>query len=200
MTRFVYFMRPVGIPDAPVKIGCSQEPEGRLATMMAWSPFPLAIIARMEGSEDLERRFHAHLMDSWSHGEWFRATAAVLTTLESIQAGTFDLGLLPAKGKRPGAGRGMPRGKWSAGMRYRSRLNRLLYRSGIKEPEDVTHAGEVFDRLSGAEQVAARELIEAHLSDPVARGRLLDTPWAISEYSAWAKKHGAPPLTIAKAA
>lgn len=196
---FVYFLRRAD-GEGPVKIGCSHWPVGRLATMMAWSPYPLALVATIPGDGKLELRFHALLGSAWSHGEWFHPTPAALGVLERVAAGTFDLAELPAKGVRHSRPRTASDRKWTDGMKYENRLRRLLYRSGIHETRDVEAAAKTFDQLAGAERDAARELIEAHLREPLARGYLFDAPWAIREYAVWAKKHGAPPLTISKAA
>lgn len=197
--RFVYFIRRED-GEGPIKIGCSQSPDGRLATMMSWSPYPLVIAALIPGDGDLELRFHAHLGAAWSHGEWFLPTPAVLDVLERVAAGAFDLAELPPKGVRHSRPRKQVDRTWTEGRRYRARLSRLFYRSGLREPKDVKGAAESFDLLGAEEQAAASELIGAHLRDPVARGVLFDAPWALREYSEWAKKNGAPPLTIGRAA
>jgi hypothetical protein len=97
----VYFIKPVGM-DGPVKIGCSRWPESRRKSLCPWSPFPLEIVAEIEGDFDLERRFHAMFLADHSHHEWFRASPELLATIAAICAGTFDVATLPdgAKLKR----------------------------------------------------------------------------------------------------
>lgn len=90
----VYFIKPIGM-DGPIKIGCSRFPEGRRSSLETWSPFPLEVIAEVEGGFDTELRFHqsfAHLHD---RREWFRPDAVLLAVIAAINAGTFDLDMLP---------------------------------------------------------------------------------------------------------
>lgn len=196
---FIYFLRRAD-GEGPVKIGCSQAPEERLATMMSWSPYPLAMLTKIAGDETLELRFHARLATSWSHGEWFSGTADALSVVDRVVGGDFDFAELPEKGKRCVRPRDYRRVKWTDGMKLRSRLQRLFSRSGIREPDDVKAASEAFDTLSPSEQVTARALIDAHLKNPTVRGQLERHAWCASTYSAWAAKNGAPPLVIAAAA
>jgi len=95
LNRRVYFIRPVGA-DGPVKIGCSDVPDGRLYTLSAWSPVPLEIVASIDGDIDLERRFHAAFKADNTHREWFNASPALLHCLDAIKTGTFDIATLPA--------------------------------------------------------------------------------------------------------
>jgi hypothetical protein len=67
---FVYFMRAVD-RVGPVKIGCSQWPEGRLTSCSAWSPLILEIVARTPGTLTDEATLHTYFDDIRSHGEWF---------------------------------------------------------------------------------------------------------------------------------
>lgn len=91
---WVYFIRRAdGV--GPVKIGCSQRPEDRLSSFLQWSPYPLAIVAKMLGDEGLERRFHALFRVQHSHREWFRPSPALDLTIAQIVAGAFDLDSLP---------------------------------------------------------------------------------------------------------
>lgn len=64
---FVYFLKPVGM-DGPIKIGCSEYPQRRLLNLMAWSPFPLELLAQIDGDESVERRFHAAFQHLWERG------------------------------------------------------------------------------------------------------------------------------------
>lgn len=100
MRRWVYFIRPED-GEGPVKIGCSQHPEGRVLDLMTWSPYPLVIAARIEGGFDLERQFHALFWGDHSHREWFRPSARLAEVIEQVQAGTFDVSGLPSADKLP---------------------------------------------------------------------------------------------------
>lgn len=76
--------------DGPIKIGCSMSPTGRRDTLATWSPFPLEIIAELDGELELERRFHYHFSQAHNSREWFTATPELLETVAAINAGTFD--------------------------------------------------------------------------------------------------------------
>lgn len=66
----VYFIKPIGF-DGPIKIGCSISPDGRRDTLQTWCPFPLEIVAEIEGDTKLERRFHLMFDDTCKGREWF---------------------------------------------------------------------------------------------------------------------------------
>jgi hypothetical protein len=93
MSRKVYFIKPVGF-DGPIKIGCSALPVSRRDALAHWSPFPLEILAEIEGGLSLERRFHYHFHAWHEHREWFTATPELLTAIAAINAGTFDVSSL----------------------------------------------------------------------------------------------------------
>lgn len=93
MTSYVYFIRPVGM-DGPVKIGCSWDPEGRLATLGTWSPLPLEIALKIEGDFNTEKHLHNHFAADHSHHEWFRASAELLRVMASLKAGAPLSGLV----------------------------------------------------------------------------------------------------------
>lgn len=84
--RFVYFLRPVGM-DGPIKIGCSERPESRLATLMSWSPFRLEIITTVDGDFDLEQNIHQCFADLSTHGEWFRPEPRLTEAIRKIASG-----------------------------------------------------------------------------------------------------------------
>lgn len=92
---WVYFIRPVG-QDGPVKIGWSRLPEDRLRALMVRSPFPLEIVARIEGDLRTEGGFHALFRDQHSHGEWFHASDELTNVIGQIAAGEFSCDGLPA--------------------------------------------------------------------------------------------------------
>lgn len=91
---WVYFIKPIGMAG-PIKIGCSCSPDKRRETLEAWCPFPLEILAEIEGDGRLERRFHARHKEAHKRGEWFEPTAEILSDIAAIAAGEFDINSLP---------------------------------------------------------------------------------------------------------
>jgi hypothetical protein len=85
--RFVYFIRPIGM-TSPIKIGCSEVPQHRLETLMAWSPLPLEVVATIPGKFDLERNIHECLADLHSHREWFNDDGRIAVIIDKLKAGT----------------------------------------------------------------------------------------------------------------
>lgn len=198
-TKHVYFLRRTS-GEGPVKIGCSFEPEDRLATFMAWSPYPLEIAARIPGDMKLEGRFHTLLRADWSHGEWFFPSDHVLRVVSDVAAGMFDFSTLPPKIIRPPAQYDSRREPWTEGRKLEARLHRLRYGAGIDEPQDVKFAAEHFDSLEAGARDAARDLILAHLADPLRRGVLLTYPWAREAFAKWATRKRLPALKVVRAA
>lgn len=90
----VYFIKPIGM-DGPVKIGCSCSPDGRRSTLQTWCPFPLEVVAEIDGDFDLEKRFHTLFGDSHKGREWFNVTPSMKACIAAIKAGTFDINILP---------------------------------------------------------------------------------------------------------
>jgi hypothetical protein len=125
--RYVYFVRPVGLPG-PVKIGCSRVPEERLKYLSTWSPFPLEIAVTIPGDQTLEANIHDCLARSYSHLEWFHPTKEVMKLVDDLIAGTpleeaIDLSVrfgCVRSIKRPNGGRwtDMARMKRSETARY----------------------------------------------------------------------------------
>lgn len=90
----VYFIRPVD-SMGPVKIGCSEGPNGRLNTLQTWSPVKLEVVATIPGDLKTEARFHALFIASHSHGEWFHWSGQLEMVIDLINAGRFDTDTLP---------------------------------------------------------------------------------------------------------
>ena len=91
----VYFIKPIGMAG-PVKIGGSCHPDKRVGSLADWSPFPLEVIATIEGDYVTERRFHALFEAFHYHREWFHGHADIFAAVAQINAGAFDAATLPA--------------------------------------------------------------------------------------------------------
>ena len=166
--KTVYFIRPVGM-DGPVKVGCSVSPEGRRSTLATWSPFPLEIIAEIAGDHWLERRFHVYFRDTYQRREWFGWSARLAETVAAINAGTFDIAILPEPAT---IGRlHFKRKPWSEESKtvasYKHRLRHVRAKFDLI-PRKVDHdcVGQ-FVRDNRADQLA---LLDEFLADPVAHG------------------------------
>lgn len=85
-SSFVYFIRPLGMLG-PVKIGLAECPRRRLDGLAAWSPFPLEVIATVNGSFALEQAIHSVMHASHSHKEWFHPTPEILEMVKALEAG-----------------------------------------------------------------------------------------------------------------
>lgn len=134
---WVYFIESAD-PVGHIKIGCSRSPMNRLAALRGWSPFPLTVLAKIDGDEALERRFHALFVEDRVQGEWFLRTDAVMAVVESIKAGTFDVSSLPsAVDIRQRTPRGDGLGRIAASMT--ARLTGLAKR-GTTPPPHIAEA------------------------------------------------------------
>jgi len=169
--RRVYFIKPIGM-DGPIKIGCSRSPERRHSALENWSPFPLEIVASIEGDFHLERRFHAKFAHLHDRREWFFAGDDLAQTIEAINNGTFDVSSLP-NGINIGAGKKPPKPEWFAlQMSYSLRVAWMTRRTGTQCPVcpyDMIRKNDV-------ERIAA---VEAYLADPIGRGIHNPWPWAV---------------------
>lgn len=140
MSRRVYFIRPIGM-EGPIKIGCSHSPDGRRSTLETWSPFPLEIVAEIEGGEKLERRFHCRFFDQHQSREWFRWSPELAETIDAINAGTFSIASLPEPRRLPSMGAGCKPGtKWSP-QRRTIQMRAIAMRKAEKLSGLVRHWG-----------------------------------------------------------
>lgn len=57
--------------DGPVKIGCADDPEGRLIYLQGGNHLELSIIRLMPGGIAVERQLHQTFADQRIRGEWF---------------------------------------------------------------------------------------------------------------------------------
>lgn len=90
----VYFIKPIGMAG-PIKIGTSNSPTHRAQDLATWSPFPLEVVATVEGGVPMERRFHAAFQSLHKGREWFEASAELVAAINHINAGIFDFDTLP---------------------------------------------------------------------------------------------------------
>ena len=197
--RRVYFIRPVGA-EGPVKIGCSFAPEGRLSSLMTWSPFPLEIVASVAGDLNLERRFHHRFAHLYSHREWFRAAPELSATIAAIQAGSFDTATLPSTGLTRPLNRRAP---MSERLRRLTGINiRLNYWTngvGLIAPDSVRLAARDIHGLNGPELERAIALINAYCDRPLETGTPAPYPWAAEKLAAYCARQGIDP-SLAKVA
>lgn len=121
--KHVYFMRPIGM-NGPVKVGCSKTPENRLKSLDIWSPFPLEIIASVEGDGADERALHWHLREERQHGEWFSWSPKLARLIAFVRNNR----LLPPLEKPPYGKTGMGRGRNPNRDRELSRTKNRLSR------------------------------------------------------------------------
>lgn len=167
----VYFIKPVGM-DGPVKIGVSQSPDGRRETLATWSPFALEIIAVIRGDAAMERRFHSYFRDTYQRREWFGWSSLMAETVAAINAGTFDVSVLPEP-RRLGF-LGIQRKPWTDEQRirasYNHRCRKALWRSGYATPIEP-------DWRDPSWQERIPE-IDQYLADPAKHGRPVNHPWA----------------------
>lgn len=81
----IYAFKPVGQPG-PIKIEASNQPLGRMASALCWSPLALEMIFSVDGGFVEERRIHHFLRDYRLHGEWFSPEPLVLQFVDSVVA------------------------------------------------------------------------------------------------------------------
>jgi hypothetical protein len=129
MSKYVYFIRPVGQPQGNTKIGCSDAPENRLSTLMAWSPVPLEIVHTVEGDFDLEARIHGRFMAWHSHREWFYWSQDLENFICQLRAG------VPVENATDWAGYGKvkkPRAGWTKEHSERRSYHTRVYHTNKK--------------------------------------------------------------------
>lgn len=80
----VYFIQ--ATRGGPVKIGQSDRVERRLADLQSASPYPLRIVATLDGTCALERELHVLFAAHRLHGEWFRPCAEIADYLRGLNA------------------------------------------------------------------------------------------------------------------
>ena len=78
---FVYFIECGDF----IKIGFTVSVEGRVRTLATAIPFPLTILATINGSRDTESYLHSRFAEARHKGEWFRKTPELLDYIEHIK-------------------------------------------------------------------------------------------------------------------
>lgn len=159
----VYFIRPIGMVG-PVKIGVSKSPDGRRKTLETWAPFPLEIVAEIEGDGVLERRFHARFRDSYVRHEWFNWTPELGQVIMSINDGTFDDSILPPPCLM--YLRHTPRKPWTEAQKVRASYRRRIEKAFRETRFYFEHNSWELDYSDPA--TLAR--IDAYLADPASHG------------------------------
>lgn len=90
VTGFAYA---ISAPDRKlVKIGCTGDPQKRLAALQSASPLLLSIIWRQVGGYELEQHLHKTLVRRRVRGEWFDFSDADAVWMIARAAALFDLG------------------------------------------------------------------------------------------------------------
>jgi hypothetical protein len=86
--KAVYFIRSMS-PVGEIKIGYSNNPQGRLQLLQTGNPYPLEVLATIPGEgRRKERELHERFATSRLSGEWFEPTADLLAYIEEIKAVT----------------------------------------------------------------------------------------------------------------
>lgn len=77
---FVYFIRCMEF----VKIGSSENPKRRLASLGTMNPFDCTLLGIVEGGSILEFEIHEALAPHRHRGEWFHASPDVLALVDRL--------------------------------------------------------------------------------------------------------------------
>lgn len=75
--RYVYFIQ-LGGAGGKIKIGVSDDPPKRLAGLKGNFDKPLKLLGVIDGGKGVEKGCHEMFKDDRLHGEWFRASEALL--------------------------------------------------------------------------------------------------------------------------
>lgn len=92
--RTVYFIRPAG-ERGPVKIGCSVNPEKRLAQIQVEHDSRLEIVATAPGSLNDERRVQSLFWHDHIRREWFNWSTYLQLLIDAAARGDADWETLP---------------------------------------------------------------------------------------------------------
>lgn len=181
----VYFIKPIGM-DGPVKIGSSGSPDRRRRSLQTWSPFPLEIVAEIDGGVHLERRFHARFRLSHQNREWFAATPELRAVIAAINAGTFDIETLPGPEyvtHNKEAARAAHKASWTEDRRMKASYCARIRWAQNKTLTVCPH----FFTMVGDPDV--RAAVDAYLADPAGVGEPLHEYRArTGSFPWWARK------------
>lgn len=85
MSLYVYAIR--AVEACQIKIGCSANPQARLAGFRVGNGSRLELVASAKVvSSEVERELHHRLAAHRLQGEWFRETSEVLAAIEELRA------------------------------------------------------------------------------------------------------------------
>jgi hypothetical protein len=76
---FVYFIECGGY----IKIGYTSL-KARLSSLATANPYPLKVLATVEGDQQTEELLHNRFADAFHRGEWFRKTPELLAFIDEI--------------------------------------------------------------------------------------------------------------------
>ena len=112
MSGWIYVIQ--AVPQGPVKVGYSEDPNGRLVSLQHASPMSLVLVNRTEGTIDDERELHRRLRERGPtlRGEWYPPTHSVgmmLRAVFGVPMITVDPRLPCEAPQPPARGRGRPR-------------------------------------------------------------------------------------------
>lgn len=173
---FVYFIKPVNMPG-PIKIGCSQKPDGRLDSINAWCPFKLEMLVSIPGTFDLETRLHKCFAEYHTHGEWFSENDKLTQGINALKAGVpveeaFDLSVLgnsiwPAKRKNAWTPEARKRRGLMAKVFWSLRRMQKNCPDGVWFTEPA-HIQEIWDRSHKTKELTSEDIsqIETFLASP----------------------------------
>lgn len=78
----VYFLR----AGPFIKIGkATYSPALRVRELQTGCPYPIEVLKFVPGDVSLERTFHKRFVHCRAHGEWFHASASLLSFIESLE-------------------------------------------------------------------------------------------------------------------
>jgi hypothetical protein len=80
----VYFIGTELKVGALIKVGFSQNPAARLATLQTAHPHPLQIFATVEGGRELELKYHRRWNARRRSGEWFTVGKCIIDEIERL--------------------------------------------------------------------------------------------------------------------
>lgn len=85
----VYIVEAVG--TELVKIGFSSDPERRVKSMRTQCPFPIEVLACVEGDRVREKLFHRKFRHLRTSGEWFKKTPEVVAFAKALGTDAYGI-------------------------------------------------------------------------------------------------------------